>query len=336
MIRKPPRADSFYEAVSDLMFGTMAIMVMLMCVFMALNKKEASATPEPPPPPAPSPEPIATLPPVPVVDIDLSVESEVAELRDRVKALRDNVQQVESQAKKTQEEIQRAKNLEGKEIRDIELVVMIDVTGSMQREIEQLRESLDVLARSLPRIVQTFRMAIVAYRRDQTDSDVTRVFPMTTIAKVTRDQGLSLRKVEAFTQPIQAQSGSAPFESALKTAISQFSSDSFDGQQTLFVIGDVGPYEARLGDQIINPEDTEAENRIRSQITQWQTSAPRRNVTMLYTGVDEIELAVGQQKQKFERSRDFFKQVATDLKIKDSYSESPGDMLPLLILKSLG
>lgn len=335
MARKPSSPDTFFETVSDLMFGTMAIMVMLMCVFMALNQPRDPASP----PVEPQPE--AELPTIAPFDMPqmgrLPEEQAVAALEERLQELQQSLEQAQSQKEQLEQVTAQYQGLEGKEIRDVELAVMIDVTGSMQREIDQLRESIALLAKAMPRIVKTFRISVVAYRRDPQNIDVTRVFPMQTIRQLNADGGSSLRALENFVAPIRAEAGSAPFERAADLALQQFSAaEAFDGQQALFVIGDVGPYEDQYRDQTISAANQASATAVQNRIRQWTREGLRRRAIWLYTGTDEINASSGAQRIKFQRSQDFFKAAAASLQQDDAYSESPGDMLPLLVLAALG
>jgi hypothetical protein len=332
---KPSAPDTFFETVSDLMFGTMAIMVMLMCVFMALNQ------PDNPAPPQAAAEPEPDLPDLAPLDMPqqgrLPEEQAVAALEQRLGVLQSEIRQARAQKEQIEQVTAQFRGLEGKEIRDVEMTVMIDVTGSMQREIDELRQSIALLAKAMPRIVKTFRMSVVAFRRDPQNRDVTRVFGMQTIHKIGTDGGNSLRALERFVAPISAEAGSAPFERAAAIALEQFSAaDGFDGQQALFVIGDVGPFEDRYGDQSISAANLASATTIRNRVGEWASEGARRRAVWLYTGTDEINASAGAQREKFLRSREFFKAAAASLQQEDAYSESPGDMLPLLVLAALG
>jgi hypothetical protein len=261
----------------------------------------------------------------------------VAALEQRLGVLQSEIRQARAQKEQIEQVTAQFRGLEGKEIRDVEMTVMIDVTGSMQREIDELRQSIALLAKAMPRIVKTFRMSVVAFRRDPQNRDVTRVFGMQTIHKIGTDGGNSLRALERFVAPISAEAGSAPFERAAAIALEQFSAaDGFDGQQALFVIGDVGPFEDRYGDQSISAANLASATTIRNRVGEWASEGARRRAVWLYTGTDEINASAGAQREKFLRSREFFKAAAASLQQEDAYSESPGDMLPLLVLAALG
>lgn len=279
MLRRPPTPDTFFETVSDLMFGTMAIMVMLMCVFMVLDKpKQAGAAPTE----AVQSEELPDIKPFKMPAAGrLPEEQDVAALERQFNAVKEELSKVKEQTSKVEQLRALAEGVDRKEVRNVELVVMIDVTGSMQREIDDLRQNIQLLAQTMPRIVGEFRMAVVAHRRDQNDRDVTRVFPMQAIRKEGVDNGASRRQLEAFAAPLAATPGSAPFESAVNQALSQFSPPQFDGQQALMMIGDVGPYEDAYGDQSISGANRASESAIQNAVKQWVDAGVRRRVTYL-------------------------------------------------------
>lgn len=329
---------SFYETVSDLMFGTMAIVVMLMCIFMVLNRKSEGAPATPPdaieqqatsgdietlvcvPDPTPSPH-----------------EREVGGLQQQVDELRDALATAQEENRNANVAFGGREQGGERDEHHVELVIAVDVTGSMQRELDELAESIALLGETLPRMVNTVAVGVIAYRRDANNRDVSQTYPMTRLLPPSRDQGSSAKRLRSWVQALRAEAGSAPLSAAIDTALAMFRPPGeFHGQQVLMVLGDVGPFEDGWQDQSITKANREQESALIERVAQWQKAGPGRRLLALFSGLDEIDKTQGQQHRKFVESKAFFKRMADAVVHDDAYSENSSDMTALIFLATLG
>ena len=117
---------------------------------------------------------------------DKSLKAELRETRTALKETKKKLKESEAELKAksaalvTCEMGRRAceANLAKVSIRNLDLVFVMDTTGSMRRQIDGLRANLNGLVRVLGRLAPSFRVGFVAYR-DFGEEYVTRVFPIT-------------------------------------------------------------------------------------------------------------------------------------------------------------
>jgi hypothetical protein len=302
-LRTQSASTSFYEAFSDLIFATLAIMVLLMIVFLIQ------------------------------INLDIGVEALEQQLADtqgrfaeRREALAD-ANEENARLKKSEQALQQY---------NIELAIAVDVTGSMQLEINQLADTIGLVGRILPRIANKVRIGVIAYRRDEQNRVRTQEFPMQRIANPDSDGQRSFRRLHSFVRSLRARPGSAPLEEAVDSALKMFSSTaSFNGHQAFMLLGDVGPYEDRYRDQTIDSRNQRQAEAMRRQLSIWTKASNHRNVLVLFTGEDEIAKTSGAQNQKFVASRTFFRQLAEAAGQPDGYSNNYSEMIPLLLSTAL-
>lgn len=124
----------------------------------------------------------------------------------------------------------------------VTLLVLIDVTGSMTKSIEELRESLAVLCEILPNTSKDFRVGILAYR-----SGVVARFPITPILPTYVDQGKSQKAVLAFVASLEAKGAYTDhlpvFREAFAMLDKAHQKPDPDRKERLVLLGDVGPSE---------------------------------------------------------------------------------------------
>jgi hypothetical protein len=90
-------------------------------------------------------------------------------------------------------------------IPDLDLVIVIDTTGSMRRQIRELQAGLLGVIRVLHRLSPSLSVAVVAYR-DYGEAYVTRAYPLTHIEEDT------VRGLLDFVADLRAQGGGDPPE----------------------------------------------------------------------------------------------------------------------------
>ena len=140
-------------------------------------------------------------------------------------------------------------------IADLDLVFVMDTTGSMRREIADIQANLLGIVRILHRLAPSLNVGFVAFR-DRGEEYVTRAFPLSPMT------GNNLPRIPAFVEELRARGGDDHPESvgvALEEAVAMNWRD--DAQGRIIVIGDA-------------PDRPNVVPRIFSMARQFQDSAP--------------------------------------------------------------
>jgi len=167
-------------------------------------------------------------------------------------------------------------------ISDLDLVFVMDATGSMRDEIADIQANLLGIVRTLHRLAPTLQVGFVAFK-DRTDAYVTRAFPLTPM------EGVNLVQLQAFVDDLDAKGGGDPPEpvgQALAEAIAMPWRDGVQGR--IVVIGDAPERPGAWGGAL------DAAARFAASGT---GVAGRRRVSAIFTGDGR-------------RGREFYEQVA--------------------------
>jgi len=297
---KPSNSStSFYETFSDLIFATMAIFVLLMIVFVVQ------------------------------VNLDKGIEELLEQIKKETAELK---AEEEKLAEKNEQKDRLEQSKKSLEQYNFEIVIAVDTTGSMQWELDQLADTIGLIGKILPKIGKNVKMGVVAYRRDENNRKDIKVFPLQRIMDEDKDGRRSYRKIHSFVSRLRARPGSAPIEEAMDKALKMFSStDTFIGHQAFMLLGDVGPYEDRYRDQMIDSKNRQQEKGMMDQLKLWTGKSFHRNVLILFSGEDEIGKTSGKQNKKFVESREFFKKLAAAAGQPDGYTSNQTEMIPQLL-----
>jgi len=123
-------------------------------------------------------------------------------------------------------------------INDLDLVFVMDTTGSMRAEIKALQASLLGVINILHRLSPRLRVGFVAYK-DKSDAYVTRDFPLSAM------RGTNVRSLLEFVGGLSAEGGGdrpEPVDEALGVALSMAWRP--DAQGRIIVIGDAPAHAA--------------------------------------------------------------------------------------------
>ncbi len=151
-------------------------------------------------------------------------------------------------------------------IADLDLVFVMDTTGSMRREIADIQANLLGIVRILHRLAPTLNVGFVAFR-DRGEEYVTRAFPLSPMT------GNNLPRIQAFVEELRARGGDDHPESvgvAVEEAIAMNWRD--DAQGRIVVIGDA-------------PDRPNVVPRIFSMARQFQDSAPSDDLPRLVSAI---------------------------------------------------
>jgi hypothetical protein len=168
-------------------------------------------------------------------------------------------------------------------IADLDLVFVMDTTGSMRGELADLQANLVGIIRVLSRLASSLRVGFVAFK-DRGDAYLTRVYPLERMNEAHIDELLN------FVKGLRAQGGGddpEPVDEALQAALAMPWRG--DAQGRIIVIGDAPVHPHRHRQTLAFAE-------------QFRRSSPGeqapRSVSAIYTG-DSLAL------------RSFFEQLAT-------------------------
>ena len=161
------------------------------------------------------------------------IEQRTAELQDLDKALKKAQAALAARPKPQAETVQTRRRGGGNiSIKPLDLVMVMDTTGSMGRELKDVQANLASLARILNRLSPDMRLGFVAYK-DTDAPPVLRTFPL---SRMNRD---NMKKMLRFVRGLSARGGGdvpEPVDQALDAAIDMSWSGGASGR--IIVIGD--------------------------------------------------------------------------------------------------
>lgn len=309
-LESPSRFTSFYESFSDLIFATMAIFVLLLTVFLTMIKPEMN--------------------PDDIQDKLKQAEQMVVEQSEKLaqaKFERDNareqLEELTSELAKLEESVQA---------QGLELVIAVDVSGSMGQALGHLVETITTISKTMPIISPDYRVGIVAYRQGPNDRSPLQVFPLQQIHPEKKDGGKSFDRISSFLQGLEASNGSAPVGLAVEKAIDMMSSSQgYNGYQVFLLLGDVGPYENSLNDLWFTQAKKRQEKVITNRISSWVHASDKRRVISLFSGVVPDPSWQRGYHINYQESLRFFKEVAATSGQPENFTQNPGKMLAYLL-----
>lgn len=320
-------STSFYEAFSDLIFGTMAIFVLLMLVFMILVSSARETE-----------------------DNRQSVD----ELEEKIKKLEDEVQQAQQESNEAKDK-QKAAEQAASDLKPkpVDLVIAVDGTSSMGATLGSIQRNIESAAEIAARLSPRFRLGIIVYR----DQRNTHVFPLTEIKPTVKgapSDGLKqLRKflndrvLEVWqTQGGRGETGGvvvgesrmvtrmeplralADVEYGIKTGLGMLAGQQHDQRKVLIVAGDVGPWEIVNENRYDDAADIDSHARVIRMAQQFGLESEQNRILSIYTGS-----ANAADTQTFpQQAARFFKEFAAALNEKQGqYSEDAWQIASLAV-----
>ena len=312
-LKSPSRFTSFYESFSDLIFATMAIFVLLIVVFLTLIESSSAKNQN---------------------NLEHQLSQAQAKLAEQAKELDRAAaerQRAREQLKELTQELANAESAVS--ARGLELVIAVDVTGSMEEPLGHLLETITTVSRVLPAISPDFKVGVVAYRIGENDSRPLQIFALQQILPESSDRGRSQQRIEAFLRRLEAANGVAPIRAAIDSAVSMFSTpSSYQGSQILLLLGDVGPYELSLNDLFYSDQKKgRFETPLLRQVASWARESERRTVISMFSGLRPAAGLDHRYTIKYEQSLRFFREVATNAGQPENFTQNPGKMLAYLL-----
>lgn len=308
-LTKSESGGGFYEAFSDIIFATMAIFVLLMTLFLILAEESSPVR---------------------------KAEGRLEAVRAEIEAQRDEIAKIQARTQATEEEVSAVAE------RHVEIAIAVDKTGSMEQELYNLKNAILRLAEILPKVTDSLRIGLVAYRiNESTQRNETDVFPMTEIRARDEDGGRSYDALSNYLARQRHASGAAPVLEATREAIGLLNhAPGYKGHQVFMLLGDVGPYENHVSDlDAITPEGERRAQVLVNTIGGWAKGRKDRNVIILFSGRDEInrfEFGIGPaRRHKHKISMDLFRSLAEAAGQADGYTENQSTMLVDFIVAAL-
>lgn len=301
-IDSPTRFTSFYESFSDLIFGVMAILVLLMLIFLSLVRPG---------------------------DNKAELEGAMEEIQQLENALRQS--EAEKDAARDQLEELTKTMVEAKNSvhsKGLELIIAIDVSGSMDDALSHLIETIRTMTVVLPAISPKFRLGVIAYAKNNAEliPNGLQVFGARQIFAEHKDGGKSLKAINQFMSKL-SRGVMAPVDKAIYEGIKMFSEPGrFDGYQAIMIIGDVGPYETGDGYRI-EPDERIIETDVINAMKNWVSQDENRSIVSLYSAATPRSGASEKAKSSYE----FFRKLAAESGQPENFSQNSGKMLGYLL-----
>jgi hypothetical protein len=296
-----------------MLFGTMAIFILLMMIFMVQIGKPVAAAKEPAPTPPQTP-----CPECPDTD---TLRDTIAQYKEQVGELRGELEETQESLKEAQGQLDTAA---------LEIVVAIDRSGTMGEELEDLMRFIRSVAEFMPRITPNFRIGIIAYGDEDGDfsaSEDLEQFPLREIKPREVDDGKSFDLVDKFISGIQPKNSLAPVAEALELALEwlQRSAAQAQGRQVLILIGDVGTMETDWNGR----KDYSREEQVRAEslalkVGRWIQASPQRSVLTFFSEHNPNDTNNAD-------TQEFFEKIAIKSGQPENYKESTSDMVGALI-----
>jgi cell division protein FtsB len=296
----------FYESFSDVIFATMAIFVLLMLIFILLANES----------------------------------SPIAKLKKKIAAVEEQIEQTD-QAKAQLEQDSKAleKSIAKLSERNVEIVIAVDKSSSMEEELNNLKSAISRLGSILPGVSETVRIGVVAYRIEENGRDASERFPLQPIRKVSDDRGQSLGQLQRFLRRQTHASGLAPILQATRSGLAMFNnSPGYRGHQVFLLLGDVGPYEESIrGVDRITAAGEQRAAALVGEIASWAKARKNRNLIVLFSGRDEVSRTRfgGARQHKHRVSMGLFQDIAKAAGQPKAYTENQSSMLADFLVAAL-
>ena len=296
----------FYESFSDIIFATMAIFVLLMTIFLVLAHESSPAR---------------------------KAQKKLQEIKEQISETALETEKIDSQSEELASKLKKLAN------RNVEISIAVDKSASMEQELYNLKHAINGLAKILPKVMDSVRISVTAYRMTQNDRDVTEHFPMTRILDSKEDGSASLKRLTDFLARQTHEGGSAPVLSATQKALSQFNQSASERDHQVFMLlGDVGPYEITYATpDVITGEGRRRAEQLLREVKTWAGSKKNRNMIILFSGRDEINdrSYPSSRRYKHQTSMELFKMIAKESGQPESYAENQSQMLVDFLVAAL-
>ncbi|MEM7239341.1 MAG: vWA domain-containing protein [Pseudomonadota bacterium] len=215
----------------------------------------------------------------------------------------------------------------------VDLVVAIDVSGSMREPLKELNETLQELAENFPDVIRDFRIGVVSFAQRLNSSGVD-AFPL----RVMDDAGKA--ELIAWLSKLKHGNSLVDTNAAINAAIAMHQTGSEDGRRrSLVLIGDVGPFELQ-GQRVLRdtsranaPINRAFESTGIQAIRSFAASDPENRVLTIFSGAPTAQSSNGSRVRSwaYEESQAFFCSAAAAAGPQGRYSEQAYKMVWTLL-----
>lgn len=267
--------------------------------------------------------------------VNPKAQEEAEAAKKEVQELKEELEKSEFQKERARDQLesmaeQMSKLEQSIQAKGLELVVSVDVSGSMENALGHLVETLSTISKTMPKISPYYSVGIVAYRHSSADGKALQIFPLQQIQKESVDHGKSFGRLTEFLSGLKAQNGLAPLEDAVKAALPMFNQSDFSGHQIFLLLGDVGPYENDWNDLVFDERERQNERRIIKLVNNWLSTNNERSVVSLFSG-QLPDASWSLERIKYRESLRFFRELALETGFEQNFTTNPGKMLALML-----
>lgn len=193
-----------------------------------------------------------------------------------------------SEAEAARQKEKTEKSLANLSLPPIDLMFVVDATGSMKDEINDVQQNLLSILRILSRFASSLQVGFVAFK-DKGDDYITKSFPLSPM------EGGRINQIQGFVETLMAKGGGdvpEPVGIALQEAMAMPWRNGVRGQ--IVVIGDAPAH----------AEDWDNDLKMASGFAARSEGRARRALSAIYTGPDAVDAA------KESMGRDFYEKLA--------------------------
>lgn len=215
----------------------------------------------------------------------------------------------------------------------VDLVVAIDVSGSMREPLKELNVTLKELAENFPDVIRDFRIGVVSFAQRLNSSGID-VFPLRKM-----DEAGKADLIE-WLSILEHGNSLVDTNAAIKAAIAMHQASAEEERRRSFVlIGDVGPYELQ-GQRVLRDTsradaaiDRAFEDNGIQAVREFARANPENRVLTIFSGAPTIQANNGTQVRSwaYDESRAFFCSVAAAAGPQGRYSEKSYKMVWTLL-----
>lgn len=319
----PNRSTSFYESFTDLIFATMAIFVLLLIIVLTQVESDSKAEAKPQTQPRPQASNDNQT-----REKQEELERELQKSRAALEESRRKQQQSEEQLKKALEQLEE--NSKAVHSQAMELVVAVDISGTMSEELSHLKDVMLTVVRTFPHALPDLRIGIIAFPIVQENPEKMFELKLRSVHPGVTGSNAALDQFIQQLSGLQNVSGVAFSDRAISKGIAWLreSPNASTHQQVLLLLGDICPME--LGDAtVVEPDELRRMENAYREVGGYAKNNPRFSMICLYSPHGDYERAI------LEPSRKYFKQLAVEAGGADKYTEDVSTMFEMIFKAAL-
>lgn len=320
-LNAPSRFTSFYESFTDLIFATMAIFVLLLIIVLTQveDASEAEAEPQPQRQAMDASE---------ALEKQKELERELRKSRADLAESRRKRQQSEEELKKALEKLDES--MQAIQSRAVDLVVAVDVSGTMTEELSHLKEVMLTVVRTFPHALPDLRIGIVAFPRATDAPETMHEIELRSVDPGATGSNDALDEFIRELSNLQIVGGAAFSDIAISTGLAWLreSPKAATNQQVILLLGDICPMETE-DLTVVEPAELRRMENIYREVGGYSKQNPRFSLVCLYSPHHDYP------PQILDPSRRYFQQLAAEAGGADKYTEDVSAMFEMIFKEAL-